>query len=52
MPGQERKPGSALSVNAGIHLPDTRWLRQHRITSISVAVLGPIFAAQVFSRPV
>ena len=26
------------------------WLRSRRMTSISVAVLGPIFAAQAFSR--
>ena len=39
MPKQERKPCSG-------------WPRQHRITSISVAVFGPIFPAQVFSRPI
>ena len=39
MPRQERKPCSALSVNACIHLPGNRWLRSRRITSISVAVL-------------
>ena len=38
MPRQERKPGSG-------------WLRSRRMTSISVAVLGPIFAAPVFVGP-
>jgi len=37
MPKQERKPCSG-------------WLRSRRITSISVAVFGPIFPAQVLSR--
>ena len=37
MPRQERNPCSG-------------WLRSRRITSTSVAVLGPIFAAQFFSR--
>ena len=50
MPRHERKPCSALSVNAGIHLPGNRWLRSRRMTSISVAVLGPIFPAQAFNR--
>ena len=50
MPRQERKHCSALSVNACIHLPGHRWLRSRRITSISVAVWGPIFPAQVLSR--
>ena len=50
MPRQVRKPCSAISVNARVHLFGNRWGRSAMIISQKVVTEGPSFAAWASTR--